>query len=123
VPWTAEQNELLARRADGETLYRGFHSPKPRKGDLRSNLQRGKPPIRVEVSNAMIHMGVSMWASLETAKRLSRKFPNVGEHVFEVRLRSDLGIWLAETSSPGHFTVWGRPADLLRCVVLPEGSR
>ena len=63
----------------------------------------------------MLHMGVSMWKERSTAVALGIRFPRLGEYVNEMELQGELGIWLAETSSRGHYTVWGRPSDLLRC--------
>ena len=62
-------------------------------------------------------MGLSFWATEESALAKNQHFDGkLGDHVAELELRGDLGIWHAETFSIEHFTVWGRAGDLEQCV-------
>jgi hypothetical protein len=62
-------------------------------------------------------MGLSMWISEESARAKNNEFGGrLGDHVIALELDGALGVWWAQTFSQEHMTVWGRPADLRRCV-------
>jgi hypothetical protein len=88
---------------------------------LNSNYGRGFDPRGAEVSSALIHMGLSTYRVRDRAAGIARRWPRIGDHIAELRLRPEHGIWFAPTSEPGHVTVWGRPRQLLACVadILP----
>jgi hypothetical protein len=88
---------------------------------LNSNYGRGFDPRGAEVSSALIHMGLSTYRVRDRAAGIARRWPRIGDHVAELRLRPEHGIWFAPTGEPGHVTVWGRPLQLLACVadILP----
>jgi hypothetical protein len=91
----------------------------PQESDWRSHYELGEEPRRFEIRNALTHFGVSMFDRPENARRLAQRWPRLGLFIAEIELGGELGIWFAETGSVGHFTVWGRPTELQRCVRLP----
>jgi hypothetical protein len=88
---------------------------------LNSNYGRGFAPRGAEMSSALVHMGLSTYLVRDRAAGIARRWPRIGDHIAELRLRPEHGIWLAPTGEPGHITVWGRPLQLLACVadILP----
>ena len=118
--WTAESPELVALRGEGQRLLRLVHSRLTTEDDWRSHYELGEKPRKSEVVSALDHMGLSLWESPEPLRALAGRYPQLGTFIVEVEVRGDLGIWLAETGPPGHFTLWGRPADLQRCAQLPS---
>ncbi len=90
--------------------------------DWRSHYEMGAVPRKTQIESALIHMGLSMYDSdrMPALVNLANRYGDkLGRFVVSVQMDGDLGVWLAETGSLGHFTVWGRPADLQRCVHLP----
>lgn len=84
---------------------------------LRSNYERDAPPRGVEHESALIHFGLSMFVSFDAAADRSRRWPALGTHIALVRLEPGRGFHVAETGARVHRTVWGRPLQLLDCVV------
>ena len=118
--WTAEDPELTAFRGDGRLLYRLVHARLTGEEDWQSHYEQRKKPRQAEIVNAMDHMGVSVWESIDHLRSLHRAFGDrIGSFMVGVELRGDLGLWYAETGPEGHYTIWGRPADLQRCADLP----
>lgn len=110
----------MARRGDGRTLLRLVRSVVTTEEDWRSHYERGDRPRKAEIQSALRHMGLSMWDRPGPLMNLSERWPQLGTFIAEVRLIGDRGIWFAEVEPEGHFVVWGRPADLKRCVNLPD---
>jgi hypothetical protein len=44
---------------------------------------------------------------------MALRWPKIGTFLAELRLQPDNGFCLADTGRPGHFTLWGRPLQLL----------
>ena len=62
-------------------------------------------------------MGLSMWLTEEAALAKNDEFDGkLGDQIAVVELDGKLGVWWAQTFSPDHMTIWGRPEDLDRCV-------
>jgi hypothetical protein len=84
---------------------------------LESDFAAGRPPRGPQRRNAAIHMGLSMWTSEFAARAKNDEFDGkLGDRVVRLELDGNLGIWWAQTFSPEHMTVWGRPEDLERCI-------
>ena len=67
-------------------------------------------------------MAVSMFEDPENLLRLARRRPDrIGTHLAHIELRPGGGICLADTGSPGHWSVWGIPDVLADCItdVMP----
>ena len=111
---------MVAYKGDGRPLYYLVHAQQTTEQDWRSHYAAGKKPRHAEIVNAMDHMGLSMWERPDPLVPLSHEYPKqLGTFVVEVELDGSLGIWFAETGPAGHFTVWGRAADMQRSARLP----
>jgi hypothetical protein len=75
---------------------------------MRSNYETGRPTHPADLRATVLHMAVSMFEDAEGLSPLARRRPDrVGTHVARVLLRPDRGICLADTGSPGHWSIWG----------------
>jgi hypothetical protein len=83
---------------------------------FRSNYERGMPPRGPENRAAAVHMALSMFESIEVAAQLAGRVPKLGGHIATLDLQPDLGLCVAKTGGPSHWSVWGRPLQLERCV-------
>lgn len=84
---------------------------------LRSHYERGAPPRGYERRLAVIHMGLSTFSTQEAAQAMALRWPTIGTFVAELRLEPEHGFCLADTGQPGHWTLWGRPLQLLGSIV------
>jgi hypothetical protein len=103
---------------------KGAHHDDPEVIDsFRSNYELGARPRGLEIESMLIHLGLSMHLKREMAAATARRWQRTGRHIAEVQLQSDCGFCWAHTGHPGHITVWGRPLQLLDCVIdiLPIG--
>ena len=84
---------------------------------FKSNAALGKAPRRrsPEQSYILIHQGVSVFERRYQAEAMASRFP-LGDFVATLRLESGLGLCTARWGSKGHFSLWGEPLTLLRCV-------
>jgi hypothetical protein len=84
---------------------------------FRSNYELGRPPRGPEGRVAVIHMALSMFDSPDIAQQIATRFPKIGDHIAVVDLRPDLGLCVAKTGAPSHWSVWGRPDHLAACII------
>jgi hypothetical protein len=117
--WTAEDDELVAHRGDGRLLYRLVDASTTTEDDWRSHYEEGQPPRKAQIASAVIHMSISCADNPDVLRGLAHRWPQLGSFIASFDVMGDLGIWYAETLWPGHYSIWGRPADLQRCVHLP----
>jgi hypothetical protein len=61
-------------------------------------------------------MALSMFDSFDVAAQLAGRVPKLGGHIATLNLLPDLGICIAKTGGPAHWSVWGRPLQLESCV-------
>jgi hypothetical protein len=61
-------------------------------------------------------MALSMFASADVAAQLASRVPKLGGHVATINLVPGLGLCIAKTGGPAHWSVWGRPLQLANCV-------
>jgi hypothetical protein len=97
----------------GQRVFRLVRSAPSSVGDFLSAQQKGRPRHRNETY--VEHLGLSVWDELDKALAVARRYPKI---VAEIELRSGLGLGLASTSGPGHFTVWGEPEMLRDCATV-----
>ena len=117
---TDDESEIFPIRGDGRRLWRLVHSGLTDEDDWRSHYERGDPPRRSEVVSALSHMSLSMWDRVQPLHVLSKRYPRqLGTYIVAIDAFGELGLWLAATGPEGHFSVWGRPADLQRSAQLP----
>lgn len=83
---------------------------------FRSHYDLRRPPRGPENRVAAIHMALSMFDRIEVAADLARRVPKLGGHVATLDLVADLGICVAKTGGPAHWSVWSRPAQVIACV-------
>lgn len=82
----------------------------------RSHYERGAPPRGYERRLAAIHMGLSVFSTRAAAAAMALKWPKIGMFVAELGLEPGNGLCLADTGQPGHWTLWGRPLQLLSAI-------
>ncbi len=61
-------------------------------------------------------MALSMFDERSVAAQLAARVPKLGGHIAEMALTPGLGICVARTGGPAHWSVWGRPSQLIQCV-------
>jgi hypothetical protein len=83
---------------------------------FQSNYEQGKPPRGPENRAAAVHMALSMFDSIDVAGQLAGRVPKLGGNIAALDLQPDLGICIAKTGGPAHWSVWGRPLQLESCV-------
>jgi hypothetical protein len=102
------------------TLYRGCHGSEPATltDAMRSNYERDRRPHPAERRAIALYMSLSMFDSPEPIRWAARRRPDrVGSHIARVELRPGRGFCRADTSGPGHWSVWGLPRQLAASVV------
>lgn len=61
-------------------------------------------------------MGLSVFSTQAAARAMALKWPMIGTFVAELDLEPEQGFCLADTGQPGHWTLWGRPLQLLSSI-------
>lgn len=84
---------------------------------LRSHYEQDLPPRGYERRLAVIHMGLSVFTSRDAARAMALRWPKIGRFLAEIQLEPESGFCLANTGSPGHSTLWGRPLQLRDAIV------
>jgi hypothetical protein len=107
--WVVERPRRLYRVSPGLQDARFVEA-------FRSHYEQELEPRGPEIRATVIHMALSMFVSAEVAVRLARRVPKLGGHVSMVRLEPGFGFCVAKTGQRGHWSVWGRPAELVGCV-------
>lgn len=87
---------------------------------FRSHYELGRPPRGPEIRAVAIQMALSMFDERSVAAQLAVRVPKLGGHIAEIALKQDLGICVARTGGPAHWSVWGRPTELSLCVADVE---
>ena len=87
---------------------------------FRSHYELGRLPRGPEDRAAAVHMAISMFDRAEVAASLAERVPKLGGHVATMDLRPGFGVCVAKTGGPAHWSVWGRPPQLLACVTDVE---
>ena len=106
------------------TFYRIVRTDPPTLGEFMSAQARGKPPPDDEPETLRLHDGLSAYATIAQARRKARASPVLGRYIARLEIPEGGPIrWERTLTSSGHHTIWGVPADLLRCVVLVEPVR
>ena len=98
------------------TLHRACFGADPFSvlGGLRSNYENWRDrPHPADLHATILHMAVSMFEKADTIERLARRHPaRIGTHVMSLALQPGYGVCVADTSGPGHWSVWGVPTQL-----------
>lgn len=83
---------------------------------VRSNYELGRQARGPEIVAAIIHMALSMFDTLEQTEQLARALPRIGGYIAAFELVDERGVCVARTGRAGHWSVWGRPDQLLACL-------
>lgn len=86
-------------------------------GCFRSRAELGRPPREIEQAVPLIWEGISVYDTLEAARRTARRFPAIGTHVAQLRITPELGVTYARWGPRGHLTVWGDALKLCQATV------
>jgi hypothetical protein len=79
---------------------------------LRSNYELGHRPRGLELSFAVLQMGLSAFISRGAAARMANKWSKLGDYIAEIRLEHGFGFNFSATGPHGHLTIWGDPVKL-----------
>jgi hypothetical protein len=106
-----------ARHARDRTFYRVVRQNPPALDDFTSNAAKGRPLRYPSPETARLWSGISVNATEAQARRRVRQYPMLGTHIARLAIRADSHIQIERTTRiPGHYTLWGDPAELLSCV-------
>ena len=96
-------------------LYRNVQSNPPTISDFLSGQAKGERP-RSE-SLRWLWDGISVFNTATQARRQALRFPFLGHYLAQLNLLPGAPIRCERTlRTRGHYTIWGNPAYLLRCV-------
>jgi hypothetical protein len=89
--------ELTAHAVVAETVvFRIVRGASPQDPEVvagfHSNYHRGFDPRGAEVTNALVHMGLSTYRTSERAAAIARRWPRIGDHIAVLRLRPEHGM-------------------------------
>jgi|SRR5580700_7968747 hypothetical protein len=107
----------MAGEPQAQTLYRIVSRDPPLEEDFWSQAEARRPAPSADPLLVERWQGVSMFDSLRVARLMARRHPRLGSFIAELRTPDGPGIRCQRTGRPGHYTVWGRPAAMLACVV------
>jgi hypothetical protein len=104
--------------APARVFYRIVRTDPPTLRDFRSNEALGRKPKRpLSRFDRRCWRGVSHHETRELAEFAGGESPWLGAFIATVVIASDAPIEYEQTYRPGHWTLWGDPADLLAAVV------
>lgn len=85
---------------------------------FRSNYELDRqPPHPADLHATVIRMALSTFEDDAVPRRFARRNPaRIGTHIATVELLPGFGICIADTSGPGHWSIWGIPDHLVRMV-------
>src|SRR5699024_8955778 len=89
------------------TLYRIIRTPTATADDMRSYAESGIPLRRDDPESRRLACGISLFDSLERARRQAQRKPWLG-NAYIARLEIPFGMFQIEkTGGSGHHTLWG----------------
>ena len=96
-------------------LYRVVKTNPPTVEDFESHVALGKAPMSADPVKRRMAEGVSVYATLNQARRNARSFPGHGRYIAELIIPDGAALTIARTGrQPGHHTIWGDAAEILR---------
>jgi hypothetical protein len=93
----------------------------PTRRDFLSYVELGLPLQDDTEETRRLAEGVSVMATLQQARKRARQVPSLRGKRFiaEVHIPDGSAIAFERTTrTPGHFTLWGDPDEMLGCVVF-----
>lgn len=112
------------RRRDGSpsrgepprpVVYRVIRRPSPTLQDFRSDAEKGKTPLPLQVEDPRLYTGISAFAPLEWAASRAKKL-HLGEYLAEMHVPPEIAV--DKTFGPGHSPSRGRPSSVWSASVL-----
>jgi hypothetical protein len=105
-------------------LHRIVLTDPPTLADFTSDESMGLPPADDDPSRLRLRSGISVYATENQARRKALDYPRLGEHIAVLDV-PNLGPLRFErtTRSRGHYTLWGDPDEIHRCVVAVRLAR
>ena len=94
------------------SLWRTVRANPPTEDDFLSFKALGRPRRGGSIEQ---WEGVSTFDNPDLATDMARQFKQ-GEYLARLELDPSGPIRWAKTRGPGHYTIWGTPAELLACV-------
>jgi len=83
-----------------------------------SNSAKGRPLRDFSPETARLWDGISVNATDTQARQRVRQYPMLGTHIARVEIPTETQLRVERsTRIPGHYTLWGDPAELLGYVV------
>lgn len=99
-------------------LYRVVHSDPATLRDFTSNLALGFPLRTDTVEARRLWSGISVFDSETRARRVALRYPTLGSFIAVLHVPETAAMQIERTTTTrGHYTLWGEPADLLACVI------
>ncbi|HEY8311023.1 MAG TPA: hypothetical protein VIG47_10730 [Gemmatimonadaceae bacterium] len=90
------------------------------RADFLSNMARGRSHPD-DPEQARLWNGLSMYETPAQARATGARFPKVWRSLATIDVPDDERFRLERTTgAAGHWTVWGSPDDLFRCIVAVE---
>lgn len=99
-------------------LYRIVKTDPPTLTSFLSHAARGRPfPVGAMREMESLWDGLSMYDARGAARFTAQKRPLLGKFIAMLNIPASAFRIEKTTSHPRHYTVWGEPEALLRCVV------
>lgn len=102
-------------------FYRIVRADPPTRWDFASNEERGRQPRRpLDARGRRLWQGLSAFDSAAGARQAAGATPALGSYIARVEIASAAPVEVEHTGRAGHYTLWGRPAELLGMMVAVE---
>ncbi len=99
-------------------FYRVVKTDPPTLDDFTSTAAKGRPLRDPSPEACRLWDRLSVNATEAQARRRVRQFPALGAYIARLELPDAPPVQIERTTRiPGHYTLWGDPVVLLRCVV------
>jgi hypothetical protein len=100
------------------TFYRIVRSNPPTMLDFTSLFAQGVSVRTADAESLRLHSGISVSATEQQARNRAHDMPWLGRFIARLEIPAGSAIRYERTlRTRGHHTLWGEPAELLRCVV------
>jgi hypothetical protein len=108
IPMTSSSDRIF---------FRVVHGNPPSLADVTSPAGLGKPYTHPDPSLRRLWIGISCYATETQARRNAQRFRTHGAYIAAIRIEDGAPVRIEKTLGPGHYTLWGFPADLLERVI------